>query len=118
MVENEQNTEQTRVSELEGLLAKQGEELDQANARLAESERIAAEAGEQLKGAVLSYRGLIEKTNPEVPAELLAGETIEALDNSLVKAKELITKVKSGLEAQSVNTRIPAGAPQRGGVVP
>jgi DNA anti-recombination protein RmuC len=92
----------------------------EAAARLAELEKSMAEANEKLenlngsfKQAVASYRTLMVKSNPEVLPELLEGETIEALDKSLSRARELIGKVKSGLEAQAAAARIPAGAPQR-----
>ena len=123
MAENEQKTGQERISELEGLLAGKAEELNQASSRLAELEKSVTEANDRLgkldgslKQAVAGYRTMMVKSNPEVLPELLSGETMEALDDSLVKAKELIGKVKSGLEAQAASTRIPAGAPQRAGL--
>jgi hypothetical protein len=45
---------------------------------------------------------------------MLAGETIPELDSSLGKARELIGKIKTGLESQTKAARVPAGAPQRG----
>jgi hypothetical protein len=97
-----------RVVELEAVLAARNEELSKAGARLAELEKAAA-------GAVSSYKAVIVQANPDVLPELITGQSIEALDASLAKARELIGKVKTGLEAQKAANRIPAGAPPRAG---
>jgi hypothetical protein len=97
-----------KVAELEAALAGKNEELSQAGARLAELEKAAA-------GAVSRYRAVVVQANPDVLPELISGESIEALDVSLTKARELMGKVRSGLEAQKAAARIPAGAPARGG---
>jgi hypothetical protein len=110
-----------RTSELEGLLSSQTEELQGAKVRLAEMEKALIEANERttrldgsLKQAVTSYKVLILKANPDILPELLSGETITDLDSSVSQARDLIGKIKSGLESQAGETHIPAGAPQRG----
>ncbi len=95
-----------RITELEGLLAAKTDELSKAGARLADLEKTVA-------GAVASYRTVIVQSNPDILPDLIAGETIEALDGSLERARALIGKVKAGLEAQKAAARIPAGAPPR-----
>ena len=89
--------------------------------RIAELERLAAESTRQadhleasLKQAVTGYRNLIILSNPEVLPELISGETLESLNDSLSKARELTGKVKENLVAQARLTRVPAGAPVRG----
>jgi len=116
-----QGNEQARIAELQGLLTGKTEELTKAGKHLAELERTAAEAGDRagkldgsLKQAVISYRTLITKANPDVLPEMLTGESVEELDSSLGKARELISKIKNGLQTQSQAARVPAGAPQRG----
>ena len=111
----------TRITELEKQLASKTEELSKAGTRLAELEKAAIDAGKRadlldggLKKAVGGYKSLIIQANPGILPELISGETIEALDTSLEKAKELTAKVKAGLEAQIAAARIPAGAPLRG----
>jgi hypothetical protein len=71
----------------------------------------AASLGESLKGAIAGYKALIIAANPDVLPELISGESIEALNLSMTKGKELTGKVKTNLEAQAQKTRVPAGAP-------
>ncbi len=120
LVQDPAGGEQDREAELESQLAAKGEELVRANARISELEQSAAGTGErlnQLEGglarAVSSYKSLVVQSNPDVLKELIAGDSVEAIDGSLVKARELIGKVRSGIEAEISSTRVPAGAPQR-----
>ena len=125
---------QARVTELESLVARKDEELDRAGARIAELEKTLAskdsdidalsqsqaEAEERLSaisgslaGAVASYKALAIETNPEVVEELISGDTIEAINESLEKARSVIGKVRQGLESEISLSRVPAGAPER-----
>jgi chromosome segregation ATPase len=125
---------QARTSELERLVAEKDEELRLANARISEleqmvaslegevatlgqssleSEQRLAEASSALSQAVASYKALVVETNPAVPPELVTGDTIEAINNSLKAAEELVNKVRGELEAEIKMVKIPAGAPQR-----
>ena len=109
-----------RVVELEGLIAQKDEELSRANDRLTELEQAVAESNdklnklnESLNQAVSSYRALVIQSNPDVLEELITGDSIETINNSLASAKELIGKVRSGIEAEILSAKVPAGAPQR-----
>jgi len=123
-----------RVTELEGLIAQKDEELAKANARIIKLEQAVtnldsevaslkqavAESGEKLTTinhslveAVASYKALVAQLNPEVLEELIAGDTIEAINESLEKAKTLIGRVRQGLEAEITAGKVPAGAPIR-----
>ena len=64
-------------------------------------------------GAVNSYRALALRGNPELVAELISGETVEAIDESVARAKTLMDKVKQELAAGISSGRVPAGAPPR-----
>ena len=123
-----------RVSEMESLVTQKDGELALANARIAELEEALADkdgdiaALEQLKTeregelstlnsslneAIASYRTMVIQTNPEVMEELISGDNIEAINESLEKAKSLISRVRQGLETEISLTRVPAGAPER-----
>jgi len=124
----------TRVAELEGLVAGRDEELARAGARIDELEQAVAgkddeivtlrqsqveleeglSAGSKsLADAITSYRAVLVQTNPEVMEELISGDTIEAINESLEKAKSLIGRVRQGLETEISLVRVPAGAPER-----
>jgi uncharacterized coiled-coil protein SlyX len=112
--------EVSRLAELESLVAQKDEALASANARITELEQALAESEEaltvtndSLAQAVASYQTMVTKANPEVPEELVSGDSIEAVNRSLEEAKSLISHVKQGLEAEIQASRVPAGAPQR-----
>ncbi len=123
-----------RVAEREGLLAQKDEELTEANARIieleqtvanlnsevaslkqavAESEEKLTSINHSLTEAVASYKAMVVQANPEVFEELITGETIEAINESLEKAKTLVSRVRQGLEAEITAGKVPTGAPIR-----
>ena len=132
----EEELEQTRarITELEGLLAQKDEELAFRDSRISELEQIVvdrdnriatlkqsvaeleqklADLNNALPQAVSSYRALVVKSSPGVPEELITGDTIEAIDESLANAQTLIDRVRQELEAEIAAAKVPAGAPQR-----
>ena len=118
--ENSEHSEAPRIAELEGLVAQKEEELAKAIARISELEQAVAEAEEKIATtnnsmaeAVASYKTMLIQTNPEVLEELISGDTIESINDSLEKAKTLIGRVRQGLEAEISAAKIPAGAPHR-----
>ena len=130
-----QNTvSEARVAELESLVAQKDEELAKANARLIELEQAVAgkdseitslkqskdELEERLTAvsnslaeAVASYKTVVIQANPEIIEELISGDTIEAINESLRQAKTLVSKVRQGVEAEISLAKVPAGAPER-----
>ena len=56
---------------------------------------------------------LLLATVPEVPQELVKGETMEEVEVSLAAAREMVEGIKRRLEAKLATERIPAGAPVR-----
>ncbi len=122
------------VADLESLLVQKNEELAKANARLVELEQVVAskdgeiatlkQAEAELEGrlttvsnslaeAVTSYKTMVIQVNPEVIEELVSGDTIESINESLNKAKALVSKVRQGLETEISLAKVPAGAPER-----
>jgi hypothetical protein len=59
------------------------------------------------------YRALALERSPELPEELVAGETVEAIDEAIAQARETIAKVRGHIESQAQAGRVPAGAPVR-----
>jgi hypothetical protein len=70
-----------------------------------------------LKGALLNavdkYRTAVLATAPGVPEELLKGETVEDIDDSLEQARRIVLQVKQQLDNDAAAKSIPAGAPPR-----
>lgn len=105
---------------LEELLAQKDGELATAQARITELEQAVADSEEKvtaisnsLAEAVASYRDLAVQSNPGVYEELVHGESIEAINESLDQARTLVGKVRQGLESEINLSRVPAGAPER-----
>ena len=105
----------------EASLAEKGARIAELEASLSEakqgSEAVTAELA-QLKDthskAVSKYLDAVRLANPTIPQDIIAGDTIEDIDASLVKATTIAESVKASLEAQAKETRVPAGAPPRG----
>ena len=60
-----------------------------------------------------AYRDSLIRLNPELPAEMVGGDTLEAVDESISRARCLVSKVRQSLEAEKTAGRVPAGAPPR-----
>ena len=122
------------ITEPETVVAQEDEELTNVNARLVELEQVVAskdseiaalkqtkdELGERmttlsdsLVEAIASYKAMVVQANPEVIEELISGDTIESINESLNKAKTLVSKVRQGVEAEISLAKVPAGAPER-----
>jgi len=68
---------------------------------------------ESLNLAVSAYKTAVAQANPAVPGELITGDTIEAVDQSLESAKSLVSTVRASIEAEIASGKVPAGAPPR-----
>ena len=66
-----------------------------------------------LSGAVAKYRAALLATAPEIPAELVKGESIDEIDASLEQARGIVSKVRQQLEADAEANKVPTGAPER-----
>jgi hypothetical protein len=63
--------------------------------------------------AIASYRELVVSSNPDLPEELISGDSVEEIDKSLAGARALIDRVRQRLETEIAGAKIPAGAPLR-----
>jgi len=96
-----------KLAELETALseAKQGSEASTAEL---------ASVKEARDQAVSKYLGMAKASNPQVPGDMITGETIEEIDASVEKGKGLVSAVKRTLESETAAAKVPAGAPTRG----
>lgn len=86
-------------------------ELSVLRAKMAEAEGTR----ERLALAVAKYRAQLLSAAPEIPEELVKGESVEEVDAAFSAAHDLVERVRRKLEAQVASARVPAGAPARSG---
>ena len=95
------------TAEREASLASQAEELESTRSYLTLIENRAREATSRYREAALARE-------PHLPADLVTGETVEEIDEALVRARQTVAQVRQHLEQQAQALRVPAGAPARG----
>lgn len=101
------------VGRLEGELAEQAQTIRFYEEEVAQREKRIAELKGHLEQAVARYRGQLLAQTPEVPEELVKGETVAEVDASLTAAQKLVERVRRQLEAKLSAERVPPGAPAR-----
>jgi chromosome segregation ATPase len=113
---------EARVRHLEEQSAALRQDLAQAQetvqAREQELASLRADLEEALgrvSAGAARYRELALRVEPEVPPELVRGESIEEIDAALARARETVARVREQIEAQSLRGRVPPGAPPRSG---
>ncbi len=106
---------EARAAQLEAQEAELRHELAQANHEAEAREQELAGLREQTKSSAERYRELVLQQAPELPAELVTGETVEEIDVALERARETVSKVRGHLESQAQAGRVPVGAPARSG---
>ena len=106
-------SKEARISELEATIVSLESEIAALKQAVTESSDNLGKLNENLEQAVASYKALVIQSNPDVPEELITGDSIEAIVDSLVSAKELVTKIRKGMEAEISLVRVPIGAPER-----
>ena len=80
--------------------------LNSTNSRLGKLEK-------ELEKAVSGYKIMLIKNNPDILPDMIVGDSVEAVDHSLVVARELTGRIREQLEQQYTSERIPGGAPVR-----
>jgi hypothetical protein len=72
-----------------------------------------AELAEKLAQAVSAYREMVVQANHAVLADMITGDSIEMINDSLAGARAVMDKARREIEAEAARMRVPAGAPQR-----
>ncbi|GAI13448.1 unnamed protein product [marine sediment metagenome] len=98
---------ETKRGELESALSKAKQGSEASTAEL-------ASAKEARNQAVSKYLGMARAANPQVPEDMISGETIAEIDASVEKGKGLVAAVKKTLGSEAAAAKVPAGAPTRG----
>jgi hypothetical protein len=102
----EAGTLRRELAELKTRATQQAADLESLRAALAE-----AEAG--ARAAAARYREAVLGREPQLPADLVSGDTVDAVDESLARARETVAQVRQHLEQEAHALRVPAGAPVR-----
>ena len=114
--ENQENPEMVlkhRISTLEKTLAEREMELDTVKKSVEKLQESLTVGEAELVRAAADYRKLVLQTNPDVTEELITGDSISEINESLAKAKTLISKVRQSVEKEIARTRVPVGSPGR-----
>ena len=69
----------------------------------------------ETRAAVERYRDAVLAAEPELPPELVQGETLEELESSLNGARAAVAQIRDRLTADEEGGGFPVGAPARGG---
>jgi chromosome segregation ATPase len=101
------------IAELKQALAVKESEITVLNQSLEEAKKRLDEAGKSLATAAGAYRELVVQTNPGVLAEMINGDSIEKINESLQSARAIMERARREVEAEAARVRVPAGAPQR-----
>jgi chromosome segregation ATPase len=96
-----------QIATLEESLATQGVELEDLRAAVGEAQAATREAVQRVRQSVLDRE-------PDLPQDLVAGETVAELDEAVARARQTVAQVRQHLEQQAQSVRVPAGAPVRG----
>ena len=110
---------QRAVAEAEGLRHDVETSAAAANAATGEAASLRQQltaAEERLHASAERYRDLVVRTEPALPAELIAGDTVDDIDASVQAARDVVGRVRAHIEAQAQSARVPAGAPPRSGL--
>jgi len=102
------------MAEKDARLADLDAALSEAKSQSEASATELASVKEARDQAVTKYLGMAKATNPQVPEDMISGETIEEIDASVEKGKGLVSAVKKTLESETAAAKVPAGAPTRG----
>ena len=101
------------IATLKEALAQRDERLASLESQLQVREQEAERWRKELSLAVSSLRSQLLASAPEVPDELVQGQTAEEVAQSFARARQVVERVRGQLEARLARERVPAGAPLR-----
>ncbi len=101
------------ITGLEQTVASHESEIVTLKETIVASDQKLTDVNAALSETVAGYKALVMAANPEILADMITGETVEAINESLEGARALVDRVRQGIEAEVSRVKIPAGAPQR-----
>lgn len=112
-LEQEVKSLKNMVLRFEQNLAEKDGEIAGLKESLDEARQTIDELGQALSRAVAAYKGTVVQANPGLLPEMITGDTIDEIDESVKKARAVMEKVRQEMETEAARTRIPSGAPPR-----
>ena len=103
----------TAILKLEAILKVKESEISSLQKERDELKQALDGTGKALVQAVAAYKEMVIQANPGLPAELITGDTIDAVKESVKNALAIVDKVRQEMEAEAAKTRVPAGSPGR-----
>jgi chromosome segregation ATPase len=113
LLKSELKTKDAAIAGLEQTLAGKDGEIAALKQSLDKAIQDSVQITKALAQAVAAYKELVAQANPGLVAEMIKGETIEEINESLKSARTLVERVKQEVGAENARVRVPAGAPQR-----
>src|SRR4030042_2029860 len=110
--EDEAARVKARVAELEQVVSEKDAEITGLKRASEELEERCRTLEQSLTAAVTGYKTLVIRSNPDIIEDLINGETIESINESLEKAKVLVSRVRQGVEAEISKIKVPTGQPE------
>ncbi|GBD14548.1 hypothetical protein HRbin25_00426 [bacterium HR25] len=104
---------QERLREVEGALAETQALLAQREGELAAARSEVEALRARLREAAQRYREARLAASPEVPQELVSGETLEEIDRQFEQAQRIVSSLRQRLEEEAQARRFPVGSPPR-----
>ena len=113
-------TWEARILELEASLVEKSQQIGdleginqqlESNLTQHEEEKIAFQ--QEMAQTITKYRTLVLSSAPEVPEEMVRGDTLAEVEESFAQARQMVERVRNQLEARTYQERIPTGAPTR-----
>ena len=109
-----------RLSGLEEALGQRDARIAHLEAALGEAEDAAKRRDEEMDGvnarlaqAVELYRVSLLASEPDVPEDMVQGSTVEVVQESLARVRQMVEQVRGRLEARASLERTPLGVPAR-----
>ncbi len=109
-----------RLSGLEEALGQRDARIAHLEAALGEAEDAAKRRDEEMEGvnarlaqAVELYRVSLLASEPDVPEDMVQGSTVEVVQESLARVRQMVEQVRGRLEARASLERTPLGVPAR-----
>ncbi|PVV83688.1 hypothetical protein [Dehalogenimonas alkenigignens] len=107
------------AAELTARLISREAELARLSRELADKDDLIKRLNKNLNAAVGAYRGSTAALHRDLPEELIEGDSVSAVDESLRKAMDLVPRVKSALaQAAPPLVAVSRSRPAAGGLSP